>query len=227
MNLSSMTNLFLAPQWRSYSGHNKSEPTDVLQLVAKSRISLTPKQYLLTLPKKMEKEMSTPTPVVALEQETNVEEATRGNDFAADCMEDRLCRRPKFIADSCQKEEIKTESTCDYDVCWFTPVLECDNVEFEAFLQGKDVSLDRRDSVLELNFDVLEEPSYAGQRRSMVYLPSPCEFEAFSFGFNSCLEQDSYGNNGPPLCEEGAFSSVRVETNERKCIYGAVEEGKE
>lgn len=55
-----------------------------------------------------EKDMSTPPPVVALEQQASLEEGTRGNGFAADCMADESCHEPEVVA-LCQEEETKTK----------------------------------------------------------------------------------------------------------------------
>lgn len=41
-------------------------------------------------------------------------------------------------------------NTCDYDVCWFSPILESDDVEYEVFIQGEGISFDIRDNVSEL-----------------------------------------------------------------------------
>lgn len=216
-----------------------------------------------------EKDMSTPPPVVALEQQANVEEGTGGNGFAVDCMADGLCHEPEVVAFRCQEEEIKTKrqsqdfrsscevshkpeicadeldiNTCDYDVCWLSPIPESDDVEYQVFIQGEDVFFGIRNDVLELEcftwdqhtkfddieqqhvghvdnllvapldsipelqsvqFDVSEEPPCAGQDRDMLYFSSPCEFEAFSFGFNSSQEEVGYcGKNDAPCVKEMA-----------------------
>lgn len=67
----------------------------------------------------------------------------QSEDFRSSC---EVSHKPEFCADELG---IKT---CDYDVCWFSPVPECDDVEYEVFVRCEDVSFDTRDNVLELEY---------------------------------------------------------------------------
>lgn len=51
-------------------------------------------------------------------------------------------------------------STRDYDICWFSLVPKCNDVEYKALIQCEDISFDIRDEVPELEYKLLQHTKF-------------------------------------------------------------------